>query len=347
MPENSNVRSWTEIPACPTSAFKDLELSCLPVDARTTIFHSSGTTQQRPSRHFHNSESLRIYEESLLAGFSQTLDISNRYTIISLTPRRDFAPNSSLVHMFETFRERFGSDESTFLGLIANDGGWTLNGELAHNTLQVAAESGKPLLILGTAFLYVHLLDFFNELDACLKLPPGSHVLETGGYKGRSRSVPKNELHQLLCARLGISPPNIICEYGMSELSSQAYDQRMLRQPLIENPKGIPPQNQGLTSLRAYPGSETSMAHNPERVAPSATRILHFPPWARVQIISPETGHEVNEGETGLIRIYDLANVFSVMAIQTEDLGVRRGNGFELIGRTELAEPRGCSLMAV
>ena len=65
----------------------------------------------------------------------------------------------------------------------------------------------------------------------------------------------------------------------------------------------------------------------------------------RVQIISPETGREVNEDETGLIRVFDLANVRSVMAIQTEDLGVRRGAGFELLGRARQAEPRGCSLM--
>jgi hypothetical protein len=66
-----------------------------------------------------------------------------------------------------------------------------------------------------------------------------------------------------------------------------------------------------------------------------------------VQIISPETGLEVADGETGLIRVFDLANVFSVMAIQTEDLGVRRGDGFELIGRAPLAEARGCSLMTM
>jgi hypothetical protein len=65
-----------------------------------------------------------------------------------------------------------------------------------------------------------------------------------------------------------------------------------------------------------------------------------------VQIISPETGREVADGETGLIRVFDLANVFSVMAIQTEDLGIRRDEHFELIGRAQLAEPRGCSLMS-
>jgi len=75
--------------------------------------------------------------------------------------------------------------------------------------------------------------------------------------------------------------------------------------------------------------------------------VFRLPPWARAQIISPETGQIVGEGDTGLIRILDLANVFSVLAVQTEDLGIRRGDGFELIGRAQLAEPRGCSLMNI
>jgi hypothetical protein len=32
--------------------------------------------------------------------------------------------------------------------------------------------------------------------------------------------------------------------------------------------------------------------------------------------------------------------------VQTEDLAIRRGGGFELIGRTKESESRGCSLMA-
>jgi len=139
--------------------------------------------------------------------------------------------------------------------------------------------------------------------------------METGGYKNRSRSLPKEELHQLICDRLGISPSNVVCEYGMSELSSQAY----------------------AASLPSR-SSRSDEAHS---------QVFYFPPWARAQIISPETGREVSEGETGLIRVFDLANVFSVMAIQTEDLGVRRGDGFELVGRASLAEARGCSLMTV
>ena len=105
----------------------------------------------------------------------------------------------------------------------------------------------------------------------------------------------------------------------MSELSSQAYDHAVaICEPAVDG--------QGM--------------RRPDRV-------FQFPPWVRAQIISAETGRLVNEGETGLIRIFDLANVWSAMAIQTEDLGIRRGNGFELIGRTALAEPRGCSLTAI
>jgi len=65
----ATVRHWTEIPAVPTAAFKEFELSCLPVEERTTVFHSSGTTGQRPSRHYHCAGSLALYEASLLRWF--------------------------------------------------------------------------------------------------------------------------------------------------------------------------------------------------------------------------------------------------------------------------------------
>jgi hypothetical protein len=74
-------------------------------------------------------------------------------------------------------------------------------------------------------------------------------------------------------------------------------------------------------------------------------RVFRFPAWARAQIISPETGLETGAGEAGLIRVFDLANLRSVLAMQTEDLAVRRGDGFALLGRARRAEPRGCSLI--
>jgi hypothetical protein len=313
---------WAQIPAVPTAAFKELELTSLPPGDRTAVFHSSGTTGQKFSRHFHNAESLAVYEASLWSWFEQNilknyeLRIANCELVI-LTPLPEQAPHSSLVHMFETVRQKLGEASVSagrveYLGELMADGSWTLDFDatLAALSEDSQCKNQNIKLILGTAFSFVHLLDFLAERNLSFQLPLGSRVMETGGYKNRSRTLSKFELHALITERLGIPRENILCEYGMSELSSQAYD------------SGI---------------------RNPE--FGTRNRVFSFPPWTRVQIISPETNREVRAGETGLIRVFDLANVFSVAAIQTEDLGIRRGDGFELVGRTRLAAPRGCSLM--
>ncbi len=368
------IRHWGEIPALPTSAFKEFEISSLKPEERTRVFHSSGTTEQIPSRHFHNADSLAIYEASLLPWFekhflaqwsalakNEIIGPLEKPGFIFLTPPPVLAPNSSLVHMFETVRRELGSRDSLFTGkldgpkegivgrasclseglpapvsqvrgqdaragrleacptfsansdaLALGQNSWTLDIDQTLFALRKSVCAHCPVAILGTAFSFVHLLDHFAANHICYRLSTGSRVLETGGYKGRSRTLPKAELHQFITKHLGIPESHIVCEYGMSELSSQAYD-------------GIV---QGL------------------KFKVQSRRVFHFPPWARAQIISPETGNEVGEGETGLIRVFDLANVYSVLAIQTEDLGIRCGDGFELIGRTALAEPRGCSLMS-
>jgi len=72
----------------------------------------------------------------------------------------------------------------------------------------------------------------------------------------------------------------------------------------------------------------------------------HGPAWARALVIDPETGREASEGGRGILRLIDLANLGSVIAIQTQDMAVRRGAGFELLGRDPAAIPRGCSRSA-
>jgi hypothetical protein len=304
-----DIRHWAEIPAVPTAGFKEWELTSLMPEQRQRVFHSSRTTEQRASRHFHNAESLALYEASLLPWFkSHLMGQEDRIRFLSLTPSPEVAPNSSLVHMFDTVKREFGTVDSKFMGNLSDEGNWDLRIDDALNELRRASESKSPVVVLGTAFNFLQLIEGMEERNMSLQLPLGSRVMETGGYKGRTRTLPKAELHQLINRRLGVPDSHIVSEYGMSELSSQAYD--------------------------AVAGEVRS------------ERVFRFPPWARVRIISPETGREVGEGGTGLIRVFDLANMRSVMAVQTEDLGVRRENGFELLGRAAMAEARGCSLMS-
>ena len=69
-------------------------------------------------------------------------------------------------------------------------------------------------------------------------------------------------------------------------------------------------------------------------------------PWVRAQVLDPETNREVADGETGALRLFDLANTGSCCVLQTQDLAIRRGDAFELLGRDPAALPRGCSRAA-
>lgn len=299
----SGVASWRDIPAVPACAFREFEFSCLEPADRTAVFHSSGTTGATPSRHFHGRDSLAFYDDSAWHWFERCVKPPERSRLFILTPPPAAAPHSSLVRMFDTVRCKLSVGDACFHGRADSTGAWHLDLKPLADSLAAAAEVKQPALVLGTAFSFVHLLDGLAGAGRRVALAPGSRVMETGGYKGRSRELAPGRLHELITRQLGVAPRDIVREYGMSELSSQAY-------------------------CGADGGG------------------FRFPPWARALVVSPETGREVAEGETGLLRVVDLANVWSVMAIQTEDLAVRRGTGFELVGRAALAEPRGCSLMA-
>ena len=332
----STVSDWREIPALPTSAFKEYEVTSLPPAERAHVFHSSGTTGHRPSRHFHNAQSLAVYEESLRPWFrrhflgpeSKILNLQSSARsadstcsvaspaqsenpqspipnpqLLILTPPPFAAPHSSLAYMFDRIRGEFNS--ALFTGRVDGEGAWTLDLEQTAAALEEALSARQPVALLGTALSFVHLLDHCRAGQTRYRLAAGSRALETGGYKGRGRATPKGELRQMMTRWLGIPESHILGEYGMSELSSQAYD----------------------------------------RILPETAVGFRFPPWARARIISPETGREAGEGETGMVQVFDLANVRSVLAVQTEDLAVRRGEGFELTGRAAGAAARGCSLL--
>jgi hypothetical protein len=306
-----SIRHWSQIPALPASAFKEHVVSSLAENDRSRVFYSSGTTGHVPSRHFHGAASLSLYEASLLPWFERHFlgDSPRGAVFVFLTPPPMLAPHSSLVHMFETIRLKFGGGDSLFAGQLEADGSWSLDFNQITPVLRDGISGNRPVGLLGTAFSFVHWLDHLAANKNRLRLPAGSRLMETGGYKGRSRTVAKAELRRLMTKYLSVPDSHIVTEYGMSELSSQAYD--------------------GVAGQARPPAA-----------------IFRFPPWVRTRIISPETGADAAAGETGLLRVFDPANMYSVMAIQTEDLAASREDGFELLGRAESAGPRGCSLLA-
>jgi len=134
-------------------------------------------------------------------------------------------------------------------------------------------------------------------------------VMETGGMKGRRKELTRIEVHEQL--KKAFSVNEIHSEYGMTELLSQAYAKKEGR--------------------------------------------FQCPSWMRVLIRDDEDPLSVSvpRFETvtpiaGAINIIDLANVYSCSFIATDDVGKLYHDGsFEVLGRMDGSDLRGCSLLTV
>jgi phenylacetate-coenzyme A ligase PaaK-like adenylate-forming protein len=75
--------------------------------------------------------------------------------------------------------------------------------------------------------------------------------------------------------------------------------------------------------------------------------LFHSPPWMKVMIrdtYDPRT--YIPDGKSGGINIIDLANIHSCSFIATQDIGKLHTNGgFEVLGRFDSSDTRGCNLM--
>ena len=220
IPVDSPIDDCWGIPTMPTRGFKEWSIFCHGDEPVARTFLSSGTTQSDRSRHQHTEKTLATYHLAALQGFRSFFGEEAPKRMVSLCPPREIAPTSSLVDMFTVWLERFGDEQSTALGTVAPNGDWSLAVEPLLSCLDVAIRDNTPVFLMGAAFHYVWLLD---ALPHPIVLPQGSLILETGGYKGRSRELPRDALHRSLREKCGIAASSIVSEYGMSELSSQGY----------------------------------------------------------------------------------------------------------------------------
>lgn len=292
--------TWRDVPPVPAAAFRDTRICAGPAEA---VFRTSGTSSGRERRGEHHVASLGLYRAAAQGAYRAALfDRAGTLCLIALVPAPGDAPDSSLGAM-----AGFVAEEPE-----VSSASWAFDPEQGVRPAVVrraVARADAPVLLLATAFALVHLLDALG--DSRLPLPPGSRVMETGGFKGRAARVDRRALYARLAQQLGIGQADVVNEYGMTELLSQSYD--------------------GVAG----------------RAAPLEKRVHRFPPWVRVQALDPASLRRLPPGKAGLLSIFDLANAGSACPVLTEDLGVvDAGGGFRLRGRAAAAEARGCSLAA-
>ncbi|MDR3710738.1 MAG: hypothetical protein P4L33_20760 [Capsulimonadaceae bacterium] len=203
--QSENVTSWREIPAAPSVAFKAYDLTCSPIESSSRVFHSSGTTEARASKHYMDRAAVELYDRSLTRGFEDAIPGASGQPLWAMMPSPNEAPHSSLSHMLATLGASrwFWDDWSSLAGALA--------------------EAREPVTLFGTGFAFVALFD--NYPDARWPLPPGSLVVNTGGFKGRTREVAQDEFYAMLRERFTIDDKGCLGEYGMSEMASQFYNQ--------------------------------------------------------------------------------------------------------------------------
>jgi phenylacetate-coenzyme A ligase PaaK-like adenylate-forming protein len=134
-------------------------------------------------------------------------------------------------------------------------------------------------------------------------------IMETGGMKGKREELTRQKVHAILQKQLGVSL--VHSEYGMTELLSQAYS------------KG--------------------------------DGIFHCPGWMKILLRDEDDPFHIitavnaqNKSQSGLINVIDLANIHSCSFIATDDIGKLHANeSFEVLGRSDSSDVRGCSLMVV
>ena len=280
-------------------------------------FQSSGTTQTIKSHHF--IKDIELYRQSFTKGFELFYGPVENWCIIGLLPsyleQKPGSPagNSSLVFMVNELISKSGHEQSGF---------YLYEHEKLRDTLKNLEEKGQKTLLIGVTFA---LLDFAEEYSFPLK---HTFIMETGGMKGRREELVRDEVQQLLKRKFQLDV--IHSEYGMTELLSQAYS------------KG--------------------------------EGIFHCPPWMKVLIrdeedpleiqsavgsrqlatrpdVTPDSRFTIDDSRLtmkGVINVIDLANIYSCSFIATDDAGKLYGDGsFEVIGRIDNSDIRGCSLMAI
>lgn len=195
------INTIQDIPFLPIEFFKTQRVVSEQWNEQK-IFKSSGTSGQNRSQHF--VKDIAFYHRIALTIFENLYGSISNLQILALLPSYQQQGDSSLISMVDFFMSQ-SIQKSHYL---------LENPESLIETIQDEPDTKK--LVIGVSYAFLDILES-SDIPAHENLT----IMETGGMKGRRKEMIRNELHDLLKA--GFHVNEIHSEYGMTELTSQAY----------------------------------------------------------------------------------------------------------------------------
>lgn len=202
----AKVSSIDAVPFLPIAFFKNQDVVSAPIETFKGFFSSSGTSGMVTSKH--HIWSVEFYQKHCLSLFEMEYGPIQNFHVLALLPSYLERQGSSLVSMVDFLIKKSDSPDS---GFYLYD-----HGKLAEK-IDFLKDGNRKILLIGVTFA---LLDF---AESGFQIPKTDKliVMETGGMKGRRREMVREEVHAQLSNAFQVK--GIHSEYGMTEMSSQAY----------------------------------------------------------------------------------------------------------------------------
>ena len=300
----ANVTHWRDIPAFPTDAFKNDIVTSFPFEQAVMANLTSGTTANKRGQIFRD-----VIGRELILNANRAMTAAylfpdfakgQRCRILILAPSPEMAPSMGMAVGMEETRKHFGTPDSRFLL------DWSgLDIPALVEALTQSESSGVPVAMIGSTSAFVFFLRSCQARGVSFSLPAGSRIGDGGGYRGKFGELSKEDFFQLAQSVLAIPASHCVNVLGMAESATNYFDD----------------------TLRAA------------TFAKKSTRCRWAPPWARVDVVDRRTLKPLPIGEIGLLRHFDLINLPTVLAVQTDNLGYINADGsFQIVGRAQLVD---------
>jgi hypothetical protein len=300
-----DIDRWQDVPLVYNDVFKTHLVASFPLEQSVMACLTGGTTSlTQRGRIFRDADGQRLVfaANKMMTGSYLFPDFEEgkRCRIMVLAPSPELAPSMGMAIGIDQTRRHFGTPDSMFL--LGKTG---IDIKAMLKALRESEASGTPVALIGATSAFVYFFQSCRRKKIKFHLPPGSRVCDGGGYRGRFGVVTREDYYAMVSEIFDVPETHCVNVLGEAETATNLFDDALRR-----HVQGLPPRK----------------------------KVRPVPPWSRVLAMNIDDLSPLPDGEVGLLAHWDLANVPTVLAVITDNLGYTtdNGRGCEMVGRAKI-----------